>query len=65
MQAKYLGVLLSEDLSWSNHIEQITKEAMKQTGMIFRRFYIVLTIPKTVISLLCQTMWPQCDMTHI
>jgi len=36
---KYLGVWISEDLKWSKHIEQITKKATKQAGLIYRRFY--------------------------
>ena len=36
---KYLGVWISDDLKWSKHIEQITKKATKQAGLIYRRFY--------------------------
>ena len=33
---KYLGVLLSSELSWSAHIES---KARKLTGLLYRRFY--------------------------
>jgi hypothetical protein len=36
---KYLGVWLSENLKWNAHIQQITKKARRQAGVIFRRFY--------------------------
>ena len=36
---KYLGVWISDNLTWSRHIEHAVKRATKKTGMIFRRFY--------------------------
>ena len=36
---KYLGILLSSDLSWSQHIQSICGKARKLTGLIYRRFY--------------------------
>lgn len=36
---KYLGILITSDLSWSSHIQAITTKARKQTGMLYRRFY--------------------------
>ena len=36
---KYLGVWISDNLTWSKHIKHAVKRATKQTGMIFRRFY--------------------------
>ena len=36
---KYMGVWLSDNLTWTKHVEQITKRATKQAGLIFRRFY--------------------------
>ena len=36
---KYLGVLLSPNLSWSAHIDSICTKARKLTGLLYRRFY--------------------------
>ena len=36
---KYLGVLISFDLSWSAHIETVVSKARKALGCIYRRFY--------------------------
>ena len=36
---KYLGILLSLDLSWSSHIDFICTKARKLIGLLYRRFY--------------------------
>ena len=36
---RYLGVIISEDLSWSPHIEKITSKARRLVGMLYRNFY--------------------------
>ena len=36
---KYLGLLLSTNLSWSAHIDSICSKAKKILGLIYRRFY--------------------------
>ena len=36
---KYLGVFLTEDLSWSLHIDKITCKTRRLVGMLYRRFY--------------------------
>ena len=34
-----LGVVLTDDLTWSEHINQITNKAKKAVGFIYRQFY--------------------------
>ena len=36
---KYLGVMLSSDMSWLHHIEGVCSKARKILGLIYRRFY--------------------------
>ena len=36
---KYLGLNISQDLSWSHHIESVCKKARKLIGMLYRKFY--------------------------
>ena len=36
---KYLGVIISDDLSWALHIEEISSKARKLVGMLYRNFY--------------------------
>ena len=35
---KYLGVTLTSDLTWSDHIHNITRKARRLTGMLYRQF---------------------------
>ena len=36
---KYLGVLLSHDLSWGEHVQSVCSKARKILGLLYRRFY--------------------------
>ena len=36
---KYLGLLISSDLSWSNHIQSVCSKARKIVGLIYRKYY--------------------------
>ena len=36
---KYLGILITSDLSWSQHIQDMCSKARKLIGLIYRRYY--------------------------
>ena len=36
---KYLGVLLSHDLSWGDHVQSVCSRARKILGLLYRQFY--------------------------
>ena len=36
---KYLGVLISSDLSWSRNVSSICSKAKKHMGMLYHHFY--------------------------
>jgi len=36
---KYLGILITSDLSWSAHVATICSKARQQIGLLYRRFY--------------------------
>ena len=44
-QYKYLGVVLTDDLTWSTHISEITNKARKIIGLIYRQFYSMSSTP--------------------
>ena len=36
---KHLGVVVSSDLSWSNHITSICAKAKRILGLLYRKYY--------------------------
>ena len=42
-QFKYLGILLTDNLSWSPHIESICMKSNKIIGLLYRKFYNTAT----------------------
>ena len=47
---KYLGIILSCNLSWSSHINSVIKRAKRLVGLIYRQFYS-LSSSQTLLSL--------------
>jgi len=42
---KYLGVPISDDLTWSKHIQTISSKARRIIGMLYRQFYRYTSTP--------------------
>ena len=57
---KYLGVYLSEDLTWNTHIQHKTTKARKHASLIFRRFY-VHSNPQCLKQLYMSFVWPHLE----
>ena len=65
---KYLGVTISSNLSWSEHIHIICIKARKTIGLLYRHFYLnsntpslqqlYLTLVQPVIEYACQVWHP-------
>ena len=36
---KYLGLLISSDLSWTSHIDSVRSKAKRILGLLYRRYY--------------------------
>ena len=43
---KYLGVYISSDLSWSEHVKQVCVKAKRVTGLLYRNFYHYVPGPR-------------------
>jgi len=54
---KYLGVIISSDLSWGNHVSSVSSKAMKHMGMLYRCFYRDCT-PDTLRTLYISCVRP-------
>ena len=57
---KYLGILLSSDLSWSQHIQSICGKARKLTGLIYRRFY-QCSSPESLLQMYISLVRPHLE----
>ena len=59
---KYLGLLISSDLSWSNHIQSVCSKARKRVGLIYRKYYR-FSDTATLLQLYRSLVRPHLDYT--
>ena len=56
---KYLGLSLSSDLSWSDHITNLCRKTKRLIGMLYRQFYAHADTP-TLLKLYVAFIRPHC-----
>ena len=61
---KYLGVLITADLTWSAHLQVIFTKTRKLLGMFYRRFYSNST-PSTVLKLYKSFIRPNLEYAAV
>ena len=61
---KYLGVTITDDLSWSTHIDQISSKARRIVGLIYRQFY-TWSSPSTLLQLYTSLVRPHLEYARI
>ena len=54
---KYLGVTISNNLTWSNHVDIVCSKARRTLGLIYRRFYANCN-PDTLLKLYLSLVRP-------
>ena len=58
---KYLDVLISSDLSWSTHIQEITTKAKQIIGMLYRNISKFTTDRYTMLKLYKSLIRPHLE----
>ena len=58
---KYLGLLLSSNMSWSAHIASICGKARQILGLLYRRFYTGSTEPNSIKQLYLSLVRPHLE----
>ena len=59
-QYRYLGVLVTERLSWNYHISNICMKARKLIGMLYRQFYMWAD-KSTLKTIYLTSIWPHLE----
>jgi len=61
---KYLGVIISSNLSWSPHIQSICSKSRKLIGLLFRHFYLHCS-PSVLFKLYVSLIRPHLEYCSI
>ena len=64
---KYLGVTISSDLSWSEHIHTICTKARRTVGLLYRNFYVnsdTTSLLQLYVSLVRPLLEYACQVWH-